>query len=186
MRNRKVLMAVLLVLLASAEVAISAADASILNRGQLAAAEQSVDARMLKLWNDNTISLLGQSRASYFPGTGLVLSAEVTLATFPGGSLLGDAMTDKDKADLRKKKIDRLPQLRTVMKEVMVNLASSLNQIPPTEKIGFSVVIIRYNWEDPNGLPLQVTMQATKQELLAAKSAGSAGLDKAIRIVETN
>jgi len=180
MMNFRFPIAVLLVLLASAEVAISAADASILNRGQLAAAEQSVDARMLKLWNDNTISLLGQSRASYFPGIGVVLSAEVTLATAPGGSLMGDALTDKDKADLRKKKMERLPILRTVMKEVMANLASSLNQVPANEQIAFSVVLIRYRGEELNGLPLQVTMQATKADLLGPQR------DKAIRVAETN
>ena len=180
MRKTKFSIAVLLVLLASAEVAISAADAPLLSRAQMATAEKSVDARMLRLWSDNTISLVGQSRAAYFPGIGLVLSAEVTLATASGGSLFGDALTDKDKADLRKKKTERLPLLRSTMKEVMANLATSLPQVPATEQIAFSVVLPRYTWEEPGGLPMQVTMQATKADLLGPQR------DKAIRVVETN
>jgi len=70
--------------------------------------------------------------------------------------------------------------LRSTMKEVMANLATSLPQVPATEQIAFSVVLPRYTWEEPGGLPMQVTMQATKADLLGPQR------DKAIRVVETN
>lgn len=179
MTNRRFSLAVHFVLLASAEVAISAADAPVLNRTQLSAAEKSVDQRMLSLWSDNSLSLVGASRAVYLPGIGLVVSAEVNLAMAPI-SLMGPSLTDNGKAELRKKKVDRLPILRTAMKEVMANLAASLSQIPVTDQIAFSVVLPRYSWEDPSVIPVQVVMQATRQDLLGPQR------DKAIRVVESN
>lgn len=177
MRNNKFSIAVLLVLLASAEVAISAADAPSLTRAQLAAAEQSVDATMLRLWNDNSLSLVGETRAVYLPGFGLVLSAEINLVT-PTNSLFGDTPTEKDKADLRKRKADRLPILQVKMKEAMANVAASLTWVPATEQIAFTVILPRLNWE--TGIPKQVTMQATKQDLLGPQR------DKAIKVLEAN
>ena len=174
-----------LVLLASAAVAISAADASLLNRAQLAAAEQNVDSRLIRLWSDNSLSLVGATRAAYLPGVGLVVSAEVSMITAPL-SLMGDALNEKGKADLRKKKADRYPVLRSAMKEVLVSLAATVAQIPATEQIAFSVVLPRYTWEDPKSVPMQVTVQATKRSLLAAQSGGPAALDTAVRITETN
>ena len=179
MTNHRFFLAVLLVLLASAEVAISAADAPVLNRTQLSVAEKSVDQRMLTLWSDNSLSLVGASRAVYLPGIGLVVSAEVNLAVAPI-SLMGTTLTDNGKAELRKKKADRLPILRTAMKEVMANLAATLSQVPASEHIAFSVVLPRYSWEEPSVVPLQVVMQATKQDLLGGQR------DKAIRVVESN
>ena len=177
MRNTKISIAVLLVLLASAEVAISAADAPSLSRAQLAAAEQNVDAKMLRLWNDNSLSLVGETRAVYVPGFGLVLSAEINLIT-PTSSLFGDTPTEKDKADLRKRKTDRLPILQSAMKEAMANVATSLTWVPANEQIAFSVILPRLNWE--SGIPKQLTMQATKQDLLGPQRG------KAVKIVEAN
>jgi hypothetical protein len=177
MINPKFSIAVLLVLLASAEVAISAADAPLLNRAQLAAAEQNTDAKMLRLWNDNSLSLVGESRAVYLPGLGLVVSAEINLVA-PTSSLLGDAPTDKDKADLKRKKAERLPILHSAMKEVMANLAASATQVPSSEQIALTVILPRFQWE--SGIPKQVTMLATKADLLGTQR------DKAIRIIDTN
>ena len=177
MRNTKFSIAVLLVLLASAGVAISAADAPSLTRAQLAAAEQSVDAKMFRLWNDNSLSLVGETRAVYLPGFGMVMSAEISLVT-PMNTLFGDTPTEKDKADLKKRKSDRLPILRSAMKEAMANLAGSLTQMPASEQIVFSVILPRLNWE--TGIPKQVTMQVSKQDLLGPQR------DKAIKVVEAN
>jgi hypothetical protein len=150
----------------------------------LAAAETSVDQRLIKLWSDNSLSVVGPPRAVYIPGTGLVMSAEVTLAVAPAG-LMVPSLTDKDKAALQKKKSDRLPILRATMREVMATLANSLTQIPATEQIAFSVSLPRYNWEDPAALPMQITMHASRQDLVAARGSGDAALDRAVVASET-
>ena len=176
--------AVLLVLLASAAVAISAADGSLLDRAVLATAEQTVNQRMLRLWNDNSLSLVGNSHAIYLPGVGLILNADINLAVAPAATLMGDSLTDKDRADVKKKKAERLPVLRTAMKELMVSLAASMKQVPANEQIAFVVVLPRYSWEEPGGLPMQIVMQATREDLLTARSAG-AELEKVVRVAES-
>lgn len=174
---RPILVAVLLVLLASASAAISAADAPVLSRAQLAALEQAANQRLLRLWSDNSLSLVGESRAIYLPGFGLVLSAEINLVT-PTGSLFADAPTEKDKADLKKRKAERLPVLHSALREVMANLAASLRELPGNEQVAFSVILPRFNWE--SGIPKQITLQASKQDLLGPQR------DRAIKVLEVN
>jgi hypothetical protein len=174
---KTVLIAVLLVLLASASAVISGADAPVLNRAQLATLEQTANQRLLRLWSDNSLSLVGESRAIYLPGFGLVLSAEINLVT-PAGSLFADAPSEKDKADLRKRKAERLPVLHSAMRDVMVNLAASLPQLAANEQIAFSVILPRFNWE--SGIPKQITLQASKQDLLGPQR------DKAVKVLEVN
>lgn len=173
---KKISAAVLLVL-ASAPAAISGADAPVLNRAQLAALEQATNQRLLRLWNDNSLSLVGESRAIYLPGFGLVMSAEINLV-MPLGSLLSDAPSEKEKADLRRRKAERLPVLHAALREVMANLAASLPQLPPQEQIAFSVILPRFNWE--SGIPKQITLQASKQDLLGPQR------DKAVKVMEAN
>lgn len=182
--TRKTFIAVLLVLLSSAAVAISAADSSILNRAQLATVETTVDQRLMRLWSDNSLSVVGPPRAVHLPGVGLVVTVEVALAVAPVG-LMVPSLTDKDKAALLKKKTDRLPILRNTMREVMATLATSLSQVPATEQIFLSVILPRYPWEDSAALPMQIMMQGSKQDLVAAKSAGGSALDKAVVATES-
>lgn len=169
----------LLVLLAAA---ISAADGPVFTRAQLDAAEHGIDQRLARLWEDNSLSLVGNTRVAYLPGTGLVVTAEVNLVVVRVQNLMGDPITDKEKTDARKKRTERVPVLRNAMKQIMLSLATSLNQIPAAEQIAF-VVVLPGNRGDAAGLPVQVTMQATRQDLL---NAPGGVLDKAVRVTETN
>jgi len=71
-----------------------------------------------------------------------------------------------------------LPILQSAMKEAMANVATSLTWVPANEQIAFSVILPRLNWE--SGIPKQLTMQVTKQDLLGPQR------DKAIKIVLAN
>jgi hypothetical protein len=67
------------------------------------------------------------------------------------------------------------------LKDALVGAAASLETIPPDEQIVIAVIVPRFTFEDPTGLPAQITVQATKRKLLESKGAA---LDALIRITE--
>jgi hypothetical protein len=172
---------ILPLLILAAAVFLPAADSPRVNRGLLAPVEKSLDDRFARLWPDNPLALLGSTRGVYLEGYGVVLTAEVNMV-IGGTSLMQPRWTDKDKEMHHKKKLERLPQLRTAMKQALAASAASLDPVAPTEQIVLSVFLSRYPWEDATGIPAQVTMQAPKAKLLEAQRTGS--LDQAIQVKE--
>lgn len=148
----------ILFLLLSAALAISAADASRVNRNTLAGLERTVDDRIRGLWPDNALAILGGTRGVYVPGTGIVLSTEMNVAT-ANLSLMVQTLSKEETAALRKKKLERIPQLEKAMKDLLGTMSSTLDTLPAGEKIIVALVLPRYSFEDPNGLPMQVTVQ---------------------------
>jgi hypothetical protein len=148
----------ILLLLLSGALAISAADASRVNRNMLAGLERTVDDRIRGLWNDNTMAILGNTRGVYIPGTGIVLSAETNVAT-ANLSLMVQTLTKEELAALHKKKLERIPQLEKAMQDTLATMSGTLDTLPAGEKIAIALVLPRYSFEDPTGLPLQVTIQ---------------------------
>jgi hypothetical protein len=173
----------LLSLLFAAAFAISAADAPRLNRLLITSAERSLDQRIQRMWSDNPTAVIGASRGVYLPGYGIVFSAEVNLVT-ANVSLMNPTMSEADKVAYRKKKLERIPQLRTAMKDILVGLAASLDPVPVTDKVSIAFVLPQFNWE--TGVPLQMVVEGVRSQLLAAQKAGPVAIDQAVKITETN
>ena len=62
-----------------------------------------------------------------------------------------------------------------------MSAATSLETIPPDEQVVIAVIIPRFTFEENAGVPVQVTVQASKRKLLESKGAA---LDAAIRMTE--
>jgi hypothetical protein len=82
---------------------------------------------------------------------------------------------------IRKTKLARVPQLKKILKDALVSAAGSLDTIPPDEQIVIAIIIPRFSFEDAAGIPVQVTVQASKRKLLESKGAA---LDAVIKITE--
>ena len=174
-----------LVLLLAAAFAISAADAPRVSRVMMLNVEKSLDNSLMRLWSDNPTGLVGASRGVYLPGYGVVITAEVNLAT-ANISMMNPTITEADKLALKKKKIERIPQLKKTMKELVAAAAVALEPVPPTDKVTIALILPRYSWEDPAAMPLQVVVEGTRQQLVAAQKGGAAALDQVTKISETN
>jgi len=170
-------------LLLAAAVWTPAADSPRVNRTALVTVEKSLDDRITRLWDDGPVALLGYTRGIYLDGYGAVFTAEVNLAA--GGATLMHPVLNKEDKDLhRKKKLDRLPQLKTAMRQALVASAASLDPVPADDQVVIAIYLSRYPWEDATGIPLQLTAQATKRKLLEIQRAGGAGLEQAITVKE--
>lgn len=153
-------------------VQIGAADKTKVSRASISAVEQNLDKRVSRLWTDDPFLLLGNARGVYLEGYGAVFTAEVNLVTAPGISPFHQQMTKQEIANHRQKKLERLPQLKTAMREMLVSTAASLDNVPSEEHIVLGITLARYPWEDGNDVPSQIVMLGQRGKLSEMKRTG--------------
>ena len=158
----------------------AAGEAPHVDRTQMEKVEKSLDATLLRFTPDNSHTLIGLTRGVYLEGVGAVLTAEVILVNAPI-SIMHPLPTKDEIVQMRKKKMERLPILKKVLKDALVSAAATLDTLPPDEQVVLAVIIPRFQFEDATGLPVQVTVQASKKKLLESKGAA---LDALIRVSE--
>ena len=158
----------------------AAGEAPRVDRTQMEKVEKSLDATLLRFTPDNSHTLIGLTRGVYLEGVGAVLTAEVILVNAPI-SIMHPLPTKDEIAQMRKKKMERLPILRKVLKDALVSAAATLDTLPPDEQVVIAVILPRFQFEDAAGLPAQVTVQASRKKLLESKGAA---LDALIHVSE--
>lgn len=167
--------------------ALTAPAASKLTRVSIAAMEKDFDNRLTReVLDDDPFALLGMTRGVHVEGLGIVYSAEVNLAQLPGISPFHPEMTKADWARIRQKKLQRVPVLRTAMKQMLLNCAASLDGVPTEEVVALGVTLTRHPSEDSAGLPSQIVVQALKRDLIDVQAGrrDRAQLDTLIKVRE--
>lgn len=158
----------------------AAGEAPRVDRTQMEKVEKSLDATLLRFTPDNSHTLIGLTRGVYLEGVGAVLTAEVIVVNAPV-NIMHPLPTKEEIVQMHKKKLERVPLLKRVLKDALVAAAATLDTIPPDEQVVIAVIVPRFTFEDSTGLPAQITVQATKRKLLESKGAA---LDALIRITE--
>ncbi len=166
----------------AASLLIAAVTEPVLNRTMLIPVEKRIDQRLETLF-DEPFLLLGMTRGLYLDKFGAVFSAELQLVSTPGVGTFGfTAPTKEMLVATRKKKLERLPLLKDAMRAQLASAAIALEKLPAEEKVVLGISIFRRSWEDSTGLPAQIVMQATRKDLVAART--SPAIEAAIRIQE--
>ena len=137
------------------------------NRAIIGNVETSINKRIESLWPGEPYLLLGQAHGVYLEGYGWVFTARVNLAEGPGISPFRPQITDADKAALRKRKLERLPKLKTAMQEMMIAAAGAMDPLPANEKIVLSMLLFHLPYENTKDLPSQIVMEAPREALQA-------------------
>ncbi len=140
--------------------------AASVSRTTIAAVEDTLNRRFKTIVPGEPYLLLVETNGVYLDNYGVVFTASVSLVEGPSVSPFRGAISAKETADLRKRKLDRLPKLRDVMREALVVSAGMLDTVPINEQVVVSVALPRYHWEDPAGLPSQIVMQASRLTLV--------------------
>ena len=156
------------------------------NRSLISAVEVSMNKRVEALVPGEQFLLLGHTHGVYLDGFGCVFTTRVNLAEGPGLSPFRPKLPESERAALRKKKLERLPLLRTAMREMLVSAAVVMDPVPPTERIVLSISLLHMPHEDATGLPTQIVMQAERRTLLGFLAAKSdpAALAAAVQVRE--
>jgi hypothetical protein len=145
-------------------------DRMAIDRAALANVERSVNKRLETLFDDPYL-LLGMTRGVYLESYGVVLTAELTLQNAPPITPFRPSISEAERQAIRKKKIERLPMLRQVMKDMLVASAKQLDRMPANEQVVLGVTLLNRNFEDVTGLPAQIVMQSDRKTLLAGQTA---------------
>jgi hypothetical protein len=171
---------VLPLLLASSAAYAAAGETPRVSRVEMENVQKGLEATLQRFCSDNTRTLIGLPRGIYLEGVGAVLSAEVILVN-AGVNIMHPLPTKEEIVQIHKTKLERVPQLKKVLKDALVSAAGSLTTVPLDEQIVIAVIIPRFQFEDATGIPVQVTVQASKRKLLESKGAA---LDAVIRVTE--
>lgn len=156
------------------------------SRGEIAAVEESLFNKLRRFDINAPIDVLGLPRGIYLPGYGAVFTAEVNIVQVAGISPFRPAISPEEIARVREAKTKRLPTVRDMMRQMLVDSAASLDRVPMTEQVVLGFVLVHHSWEDRKGLPLMITMQAQRQALVdvATKRAAPETLTAALRVRE--
>src|SRR5262249_5182494 len=142
-----------------------------------AAAEPIVSLNSLKLvesainekirYNINDpYDLLGTSRGTYVQGYGAVFTFEVNLVPVSPLNLspFKPTITAEEIAALHDRKVKKMPALKEVMKDLMVNASKSLPGLPDNERIMMEAFLFNYRWENARGLDHRIVISAGKKD----------------------
>jgi hypothetical protein len=133
---------------------------------EIEAVERNFDQGLQHFGVESPMDVLGLTRGVYLEGYGAVFTSEVNLLRPPSLSPFRPTLTKAEVVRIRMAKLKRLPELRGLMKEVMVASAGSLDRLPNEERLVLGVRLFYSAWEDTTGLPRQITMQARKGALV--------------------
>ncbi len=136
------------------------------SRSMLAVLERGFDERIERFSIDDPLYLLGSTRGVYLEKYGAVFTAELNLVTGPAITPFRPKLTKEEVDKLRQKKLTRLPEVRQLMRDMMVTSATALSAVPPEEQIVVGVSLFYYSWENGAGLPGQIVMQAKRKTLV--------------------
>lgn len=156
------------------------------SRGEIAAVEESLYNKLRAYDVNAPIEVLGLPRGLYLEGYGAVFTAEINLLQTAGISPFRPKMTPEEVARVRAAKQKRLPEVRAMMRQMLVDSAASLDRVPMSEQVVLGFVFAHHSWEDRRGLPQLITMQAQRQALVdaATRRAPPQALTAALRIRE--
>jgi hypothetical protein len=133
----------------------------------LYAIERAADDRLRGIGEPNTVDILGATRGIYLDGYGAVFTAEVGLVTPPAIYPFHPTITPQEKAGVHQKKVQRLPVLKTTMREILRAAAASLSGVPDSQQIVLAVRLDYMKWEDTSGLPAMIMLKADRKSALS-------------------
>ena len=124
-----------------------------------------LDESLLRDLPDGRIDVIGATRGVYLDGYGAVFSTEVNLWEKAVVTPFHPKWGKEELVVARKRKMDRLPILRTSMRNAMFSAATTIDTLPANELVVISTNIAYFSWEDSAGMPTQIIMKAPKHSL---------------------
>jgi hypothetical protein len=186
MKKLIALPSVLAVTLVAISAAAAVADtATHVNRSVIRSVENNLNERFSRIWPDTPMALTSHTRGLYLDGYGAVFTLEMNIAS-DGVSLMTTNLTPQMKVQVKKLKIERVPQLQKALSQALVDAAASLDPVPLDENVVIEIDLLRYTWEDGAGYPAELLAQSTRRKLLDVKRANGVGLEAAVHVTERN
>jgi hypothetical protein len=117
-------------------------------REQLVIAEQVVDQRFQSVGDNAPMTVVGNSRAAYIDGYGVVFTVQVNIAPVGNISPFRRSYSDEEIRQINVRKRQRIETLEQRTRELLVELSASLPGLPANEKIAIAVSLFHFAWEE--------------------------------------
>jgi len=133
-------------------------------RQALSEVERHLDNKLSSFGGANDpIDLLGASRGIYLDGYGAVFTVEASLIITPGLNPFHTVITEPEKEKIHQRKVERLPLLKQLMRDMWRDSATSLTAIPDNQQVVIAVRLLYLPWEDTRGLPGEIVMKGDRR-----------------------
>lgn len=146
---------------------ITPSDKPAVSQTNLTELEKELDKKISTVGGNQPVMLLGNARALYLQGFGVVVTQEISLVQTPFPSPFRPPMTPQEAAQTRQRKLDRMPLARQTVREMWTLAASKLAPLPDEEQIVVAERLLYQSWEDTRGLPAVILVRATHKDGLA-------------------
>jgi hypothetical protein len=125
--------------------------------------EGRLNTKLASLGNVNDpVDLLGAARGIYLDGFGAVFTIEASPIITPGLNPFRPTMSEPEKEKVRQRKLDRLPMLKQLMRDMWRDSATALTAIPDNQQVVIAVRLLYHPWEDTRGLPREIVMKGDR------------------------
>jgi hypothetical protein len=155
----------------------SMADKPRVSRAMLEQVETSLEGKWTAIFPQEPVEVVGLTQGAYINGYGVVFMSKVNLVQAPGITPFHQTIKPEDVKRTHDKKAQRMDQLKTAMRGMLMDAAATLDSVPADEQVALGVSLFYWNWEKRDGLPAQIVMHAPKKLLLQAKTGAA---DKAL------
>jgi len=126
--------------------------------------EKHLDTMLASLGGANDpIDMLGATRGIYLDGYGAVFTTEASLIVTPTINPFHAAITEPEKVKVHQRKLDRLPQLKQLMRDMWRDSATALTSIPDNQQVVIAVRLMYLPWEDTRGLPGEIVVKGVRR-----------------------
>jgi hypothetical protein len=129
--------------------------------------EGRLDKKITTVGGGDPVYLIGQARALYVPGYGVVITQEITPVATPAPNPFRVNPTAQQIQQIHQRKLDRVPLIRQTAREMWIEAARSLPTLPDNEHILVAVRFLYQTWENMKGLPAQIVVQGERKAGLA-------------------
>lgn len=167
----------------AATLAAGTAERAKITRADVANMEKIVNGQLQSMFPDEPWILLGLARGFYVEGVGVIVSADVSLATGPALTPFSPNPRKELLIAQHEKKQKRLPVLRQTMYTIVKTLSDSMVAMPPDEQVVVAVSLMRSPWEIGNDIPAQIVMHVPRGKLLESMNR-SAALNTVVKAEE--
>lgn len=143
--------------------------------GTLSTLEGGFDHKLTGYNINDPIDLLGRTRGIYLDGYGAVFTTEISLIVTPSINPFHPAMTPAEIAVVHKRKLDRLPVVKQLLKDMVHSTAATLrvaaaagaSPVPDDQQVVVALRLLYLPWEDTSGLPGLLVGKADLRSALA-------------------
>jgi hypothetical protein len=112
------------------------------------------------------IDILGRTRGIYLRDYGVVFTTELSPIVTPGITPFHLVITEPEKAKTHQRKLDRIPLVVKLMRDMMKTSAAQLTALPDSQQVVLVVKLLYLPWENTQGLPGQIVMKGDKRSAL--------------------